>query len=410
MTQSINTTEGKILVAMDIAKLKNDVLIELPSGQRKRLKIANRKADYEELTNYLKSLNTPCVIAFEATGNYHRPIAYWLQIHGFELRLISSIASAKTREAMYNTWDKNDPKDTQVILHLLKTGITQIYHDPLIHQYNDLQELSKTHDQISLRKVRVQHAIFTHYVPLYFPEVQKYFQASRAQWFSSLLLRFPSPSSITKYTQEEFIDAAWDVSGRKVNKRNWLIDFYETAKISIGIPISEDSQACKMFQIVLQEHIDLCKMRQGVEEAADQYLENNADYQRLRTLPGIGPILALSILAEAGDLRRFTHHRQFIKFCGFDLSTQQSGSFRGRSKLSKRGNARLRRTFWLAGTVALRMRENTFRKKFENYTKEDPKNADLKRKGYTAVAVKMARVAYSLIKTNTDYRCFFETT
>jgi len=410
MTQSIHTTEGKVLVAMDIAKLKNDVLVELPSGKQKRLKIANRKADYDEFVAYLKSLNTPCVIAFEATGNYHRPMAYCLQTNGFELRLISSIASAKTREAMYNTWDKNDPKDTQVILHLLKTGITQIYHDPLIHQYNDLQELSKTHAQISLRKVRVQHAIFSHYLPLYFPEAQKYFQASRALWFSSLLLEFPSPSSVTKHTQEAFIKAAWDVSGRKVNKRHWLIDFYDTAQNSIGVPISEGSQACKMFRIVLQEHIDLCKLRQEVESSADQYCENNVDYQRLKTVPGIGPILALTILAEAGDLRRFTHHRQFIKYCGFDLSTQQSGSFRGHSKLSKRGNARLRKAFWLAGIVALRMRENTFRKKFENYIKENPKNADLKRKGYTAVAVKMARVVYSLIKTNTDYRCFFETT
>jgi hypothetical protein len=31
-------------------------------------------------------------------------------------------------------------------------------------------------------------------------------------------------------------------------------------------------------------------------------------------------------LAEAGDLRRFRHHRQFLKFCGLDLATYQSGS------------------------------------------------------------------------------------
>jgi hypothetical protein len=27
---------------------------------------------------------------------------------------------------MHNSWDKNDPKDAQVILHLLKTGLAQI--------------------------------------------------------------------------------------------------------------------------------------------------------------------------------------------------------------------------------------------------------------------------------------------
>ena len=62
----------------------------------------------------------------------------------------------------------------------------------------------------------------------------------------------------------------------------------------------------------------------------------------------------------------------------------------------------------MAGTVALRMRENTFRKKYENYIKADPSNPDLKRKAYTAIAAKMARVAHGLIKSERDYRGFFE--
>ena len=69
-------------------------------------------------------------------------------------------------------------------------------------------------------------------------------------------------------------------------------------------------------------------------------MKDNADFRHLQQMPGIGPILALTILAEAGDLRRFNHHRQFLKFCGLDLSTQQSGRFRGATKLSKYGNAR----------------------------------------------------------------------
>lgn len=82
-------------------------------------------------------------------------------------------------------------------------------------------------------------------------------------------------------------------------------------------------------------------------------------------------------VAAAGDLRRFSHYKKFLKYCGLNLSTQQSGAFRGLSKLSKHGNARLRYAFWIAGTSAIRMRENTFRKKFENYMKTDPQNADL---------------------------------
>ena len=78
------------------------------------------------------------------------------------------------------------------------------------------------------------------------------------------------------------------------------------------------------------------------------------------------------ILAEARDLRRFGCARQFLKYCGFDLCTEQSGQFRGTTHLSKRGNARLRYAFWMAGTVAIRMQQNSFRRKFEDYIRPDP--------------------------------------
>jgi transposase len=53
------------------------------------------------------------ICAFEATGNYHRPIAWRLIEAGFDVRLVSSMALARTREALHNGWDKNDPRDAQ---------------------------------------------------------------------------------------------------------------------------------------------------------------------------------------------------------------------------------------------------------------------------------------------------------
>ena len=64
----------------------------------------------------------------------------------------------------------------------------------------------------------------------------------------------------------------------------------------------------------------------------------------------------------------------------------------------------------MAATVAVRLRENSFRDKFERYLRRDPLSADRKRMAYVAVAVaaKMARVAHGIIKTGTDFRCFYE--
>jgi transposase len=402
--------DKRTFVAIDVAKHLNEVLIEDAEGQRQRWRMANCRRDYEVLSQRLQAAEAPVLVGFEATGTYHRPLGYFLHHCGFELRLISSLAVARTRDALYNSWDKNDPKDTQVLLHLLKTGVSQWYHDPLVHAINDWQELAQTHYKVSVRKVQVQHSIMTHYLPLYFPEADRYFTNSRAQWFTHLLHRFPCPAAITRYPREAFSQEAWPVVGRKVNKQGFLDDLYTTASQSIGLPVAEDTEAIRMFRVILTEHQQLCATRAAIEEQADQTLRGHPDYQRLRTLPGVGPVLALTILAEAGDLRRFAHHRQFLKYCGFDLSTHQSGRFRGLSRLSKHGNGRLRYAFWMAAQGAVRMRENTFRQKYARSIKADPHNADRKRKALSAVAAKMARVAHGIIKTDTDYRPYFEAT
>ncbi len=161
---------------------------------------------------------------------------------------------------------------------------------------------------------------------------------------------------------------------------------------------------------MLEDYQLLCRRRKQLEADVVERLTGHPDFDRVQTVPGIGPILALIILAESRDLRRFAHVRQFLKYCGFDLCTEQSGQFRGTTHLSKRGNARLRYAFWMAGAVAVRMQQNSFRRKFEDYVRSDPQNGDRRRKAYTAVAAKMARVVYAVITTGNDYRRFPEAT
>ena len=409
MTPSSSTTAAVVRVAIDVAKFTHQVLVELPTGKRRSLRVANTKAEIDQLVTMLRSFEHPCEIAFEPTGDYHRPLAYVLGQAGFRLSLVSSIAVARTRDAMYNSWDKNDPKDAQVILQLMRTGTIQRYLDPLVTGHLDLQELANTYQQVSLRKVRLQHSIVTHHLPLYFPEAEQYLHSSRAEWFTDLLLFTPCPAAVRRYSKTAFVAAARaHLTGRKVDKTRWLGDFYETASTSLGLPVAEASEAMRMFRVVLEEYRALCLLRKRLEADAVTRLAPQPDFQRLQTLPGVGPILAMTILAEARDLRRFGHVRQFLKYCGFDLCTEQSGQFRGTTHLSKRGNARLRYAFWMAGTVAIRMQQNSFRRKFEDYIRPDPQNADRRRKAYTAVAAKMARVAYAVITTGIDYRRFPE--
>ena len=409
MTRPVPTPPDAALVAIDIAKTRNEVLIEQPGqARRRRLTVLNTRADHDRLLAQLAGLGHPVVAAFEATGNYHRPLAWRLLEAGIEARLVSSVALARTREALHNGWDKNDPKDAQVILHLLRIGATQRYHDPLAHGLNDIQELSKTHEAISAAKTEVLHRIQTHYLPLYFPEIERFRHNSRSEWFFAFLDRFPTPASITALSKEAFAAAAWDVVGRKVSKARLLADIYETARSSIALPVAPDAPAVAMFRLVIAEARSLIRERDRIERMADALLRDHPDYRLLLKIPGIGPIHALTILAEAGDLRRFRHHRQFLKFCGLDLATHQSGQYRGQTHLSKFGNARLRRALWMAAQVAIRQKENSFRDKFERYTARDRRDPDLRRKAFTAITAKMARVVHAVVKSGADYRPFIE--
>ena len=82
--------------------------------------MANSCRDHDRLIEVLSGLPQPCYVEFEATGNYHRPLAFRLLTEGFEVSLISSLASARYREDIFNSWDNNEPKDVGILLKLLK--------------------------------------------------------------------------------------------------------------------------------------------------------------------------------------------------------------------------------------------------------------------------------------------------
>ena len=110
MTDFAKITTYSSLLAIDIAKDFNVVMLETIDGNKKRFRMENSAKDHDRLIELIHQLPQPCRIGFEATGNYHRTLAYRLVTEGFQVNLISSLASARYREVIYNSWDKNDPQ------------------------------------------------------------------------------------------------------------------------------------------------------------------------------------------------------------------------------------------------------------------------------------------------------------
>jgi transposase len=72
------------------------------------------------------------------------------------------------------------------------------------------------------------------------------------------------------------------------------------------------------------------------------------------SIKGLSPVGAAAILAETGDLRRFTSSRAVVKHAGLAPRQRMSGTFAGRSHLSGAGRPHLRTAAWRAAWGAVK--------------------------------------------------------
>jgi transposase len=74
--------------------------------------------------------------------------------------------------------------------------------------------------------------------------------------------------------------------------------------------------------------------------------------QRLRTVPGVGPITALTWALEMGDISRFRSIRQAISYCGLCGDEKSSADKMMRTPLSKQRNKHIQRVLVEAAKLA----------------------------------------------------------
>ena len=103
-------------------------------------------------------------------------------------------------------------------------------------------------------------------------------------------------------------------------------------------------------QIVLQEYI--AAVREGTERTArmtDQILQLlpewrwNPVVQALQALRGVAPLVAVTTIAEIGDLSRFENPRRLMAYLGLVPSENSSGESIHRGSITKTGNGHVRR-------------------------------------------------------------------
>jgi len=82
--------------------------------------------------------------------------------------------------------------------------------------------------------------------------------------------------------------------------------------------------------------------------------ELGVDADRICQIPGLSPVTLAAILAETGDLHTYESSSSVVKHAGMSPARNESGSFRGQAKISRRGRPGLRLAAWRATWAVLR--------------------------------------------------------
>ncbi|MEJ2772117.1 IS110 family transposase [Stygiolobus sp. CP8521M] len=115
------------------------------------------------------------------------------------------------------------------------------------------------------------------------------------------------------------------------------------------------------------------------------------------TIPGIGKTLGCIILARVGDVKRFSDKKRFVAYCGLDPVVESSGKSVITRGISKRGDAVLRRAFYLAALTAIKV--NPVIKRFY----EEHKGRLRGRKLIIACARKLAVITWAVLYYNKPF-------
>ena len=172
--------------------------------------------------------------------------------------------------------------------------------------------------------------------------------------------------------------------------------------MSIGCPM--DAAAEFEAQLQVERHDRTGEKIEQTEAEIKDLCNSFTAYRRLLTIPGFGPYVASMVLARIGDPHRFASRRKVIRLGGLDLNANRSGkrSHAAVPVISKRGNSELRYALYQAAQIAT-YHNDRFRALFTRYLEGRENERGIKTKMRVKLAAKMLVIAWTLMKTDTDF-------
>ena len=171
----------------------------------------------------------------------------------------------------------------------------------------------------------------------------------------------------------------------------------EENRLSSGITVDSVRESVQEHLAYLTEQIN------RTEELIRNHLNSHPTLKQqselLDSIPGIAQTTAALLLSEITDITQYRSARQVAAYAGLVPRERQSGSsVRGRTRLSKIGNARLRRALYFPAVTALRC--SPF---FQEWAEGLLKRGKSKMSVICAVMRKLVHLAYGVLKSGQEF-------
>lgn len=339
----------KHVIAFDVSMGKSYMVIYNVQKQCVfECEIKHTKPDFKKLQEKIHKLTDETgespEIVFESTGIYSRQLERFMQNNQYTYCLLNPLeAKIQCDSLRIHKTDRSDAHRL-ALTHFTVTRRVSTRTDNLFYQLKSLSRLySELDDELSIIRGRMHKVI-----QLTFPELERIF-TSKSDLFLNFVQLFPHPDyvlGLSKTIIKNRIRANTNKKISNITAEKKAIQILEIAKICYPA-VSQNDVLCDQLKLYARRYQELLHQKESCISKMVYVAEQRAEYDIIRSLPGIGPNTAVRLMAEIGDITRFNNNKQLNAFAGIDIRRFQSGKTFFKDKINKRGNKHLRKLLFL---------------------------------------------------------------
>lgn len=385
------------IVGIDVAKRNHEVTVITSEGQVvcKAFRISNTCTGYNrmmERLGKLTNLKGQFIFAMESTAHYWLALYTRLKKNGYQVVILNPIQTHTMRE-MFLRKSKTDAKDSLVIAEVIRFGRYAASNVPQ-EKLLALKELCRNRSYLMDLASDLKRKTVA-LLDRVFPEYETQFDSIFCKSSLAVLNKYPTPQKLANANLSKLTEILWTSSNGHFGE--WkALEMKALARNSFGIADCEGAYSALI--LLMLEQIHTLQEKCGALEAQIGALLQQFD-TTLTTIPGIGAILAATILSEIGDISRFSSADKLAAYIGVDPAVNQSGEFVGTHvHMSKRGSPYLRRAVWMASVGAVQ-RDPMFKAYYEKKAAEGLRYMSI----IGHVTKKMTAVIYAIMRDNKAY-------